>query len=108
DFIGNLSHELKTPIFNIQGYVSTLAEGGYKDPEIAEKYLLAAEKNIERMISLVEDLDTMYKLESGRLQIKPERIDIVELVREVMEILEFPARQRQVSLRFKDPDPAPT
>lgn len=107
DFIGNLSHELKTPIFNIQGYVSTLADGGYKDEDIAEKYLRSAETNIERMISLVEDLDTMYKLESGRLQLVLESLDIVDLVRQVMEMLELPARQRDVTLKFKDAEPTP-
>lgn len=102
DFIGNLSHELKTPIFNIQGYITTLVDGGKDDPEILEKYLLNTEKNVERMISLVEDLDTIHKLESGRIQMDFEKFDVVALSREVADMLEMKAHQRRVSLIYKE------
>jgi len=102
EFIGNLSHELKTPIFNIQGYLSTLIDGGLEDREIAEKYLLSAEKNVERMISLVEDLDTIHKLESGRMHLEFEKFDVVALSREVTEMLELKARAKNVTITYKE------
>lgn len=102
DFIGNLSHELKTPIFNIQGYITTLIDGGVEEKEILEKYLHNAEKNVERMISLVEDLDSIYKLESGRINLEYEKFDIVEASREVLDALEIKARQRMVELQYKE------
>ncbi len=102
DFIGNLSHELKTPIFNIQGYISTLVDGGLNQREIAEKYLLNAERNVERMISLVEDLDTIYKLESGRITMEHDKVDLLALVAEVMEMLELKALNKGIRLEFKD------
>ncbi|MBM3170368.1 MAG: sensor histidine kinase [Bacteroidetes bacterium] len=107
DFIGNLSHELKTPIFNIQGYLSTLVDGGLYDKEIAEKYLQNAEKNVERMISLIEDLDTIHKLESGRVQMDLEKLDLVTLAGDLFELLEMKARNRGVRLQFKDSYSAP-
>ena len=64
DFIGNLAHELKTPLFNIQGFVMSLIEGGADNPEIRDKFLRKAEKNIDRMTGLLEDLDSIYKIES--------------------------------------------
>ncbi len=102
EFIGNLSHELKTPIFNIQGYLSTLIDGGLEDREIAEKYLQNAEKNVERMISLVEDLDTIHKLESGRMHLEFEKFDVVALAREVTDMLEIKAHTKNVSITFKE------
>ena len=79
DFIGNLAHELKTPLFNIQGFVMSLIEGGADNPEIRDKFLRKAEKNIDRMTGLLEDLDSIYKIESGALNPDPEPTDIVEL-----------------------------
>ncbi|MBE2247452.1 MAG: sensor histidine kinase [Candidatus Competibacteraceae bacterium] len=102
EFIGNLSHELKTPIFNIQGYLSTLIESGLDDKEVAEKYLHNAEKNVERMISLVEDLDTIHKLESHRMHLDFEKFDVVALSKEVLDIMEMKARQRKVNIQYKE------
>jgi two-component system phosphate regulon sensor histidine kinase PhoR len=102
EFIGNLSHELKTPIFNIQGYLSTLIDGGIEDQEIATKYIQNAERNVERMISLVEDLDTIYKLESGKVQLDMEKFDVVHLAKEVMDLNEMKAKARNVSLQLKE------
>lgn len=100
EFLGNVSHELKTPIFNIQGYIHTLLDGGLEDEDINRKFLIRADKSVERMISVVEDLEVISKLESGRLELKIEKIDILELVREVMEILEMKAQKRNVSIGF--------
>jgi two-component system phosphate regulon sensor histidine kinase PhoR len=102
EFIGNLSHELKTPIFNIQGYITTLIDEGAEDKEMMQKYLQNAERNVERMISLVEDLDTIHKLESSRMHLEMEKFDVVKLAREVMDMQEMKAKQRQVLLSFKE------
>jgi len=100
DFIGNVSHELKTPIFNIQGYVLTLLDGGLEDPSINREYLLRAEKSVNRMIAIVEDLEAISHLESGELKLSITRFDIIELTREIIEFLEIKAQKKnaQVSL----------
>ncbi len=102
EFIGNLSHELKTPIFNIQGYITTLIDGGAEDTEMMEKYLQNAERNVERMISLVEDLDTIHKLESSRMHLEMEKFDVVKLGKEVMDMQEMKAQQKGIQLSFKE------
>lgn len=102
EFIGNLSHELKTPIFNIQGYITTLIDGGTEDKEMMEKYLQNAERNVERMISLVEDLDTIHKLESSRMHLEMEKFDVVKLAREVMDMQEMKAQAKGIQLSFKE------
>ncbi len=102
DFLGNVSHELKTPIFNIQGYVHTLLDGGLEDEEINRKFLRRADKSVERMISVVEDLDVISRLESGRLELNVQRINIVELVKEVMELEEMKAEKRDISIKFNE------
>lgn len=105
EFIGNLAHELKTPVFNMQGYISTLIdeeESEEEEASIRKKYLRNAEKNIERMISLIQDLDTVSRLESGTTQLEVERFDIVEIVREVMELQEMRAKERSIRLLLKE------
>lgn len=102
DFLGNVSHELKTPIFNIQGYIHTLLDGGLEDEEINRKFLKRADKSVERMISVVEDLDVISRLESGRLELNLQRINIVELVKEVVEMEEMKAEKRDISLKFNE------
>lgn len=100
EFLGNVSHELKTPIFNIQGYVLTLLDGGLDDPSINRKYLLRTEESINRMISIVEDLESISRLESGELKPNFTTFDIVSLAREVMEFLELKATARNITLHF--------
>ncbi len=100
EFLGNVSHELKTPIFNIQGYVLTLLDGGLDDPAVNRNYLLRTEKSINRMISIVEDLETISRLESGEMTLKYTHFDVVALVREVMEMLEMDAGQKNIRLMF--------
>ena len=102
DFLGNVSHELKTPIFNIQGYIHTLLDGGLEDEEINRKFLRRADKSVERMISVVEDLDVISRLESGRLELNLQRINIVELVKEVIEMEEMKAEKRDISLGLNE------
>lgn len=102
DFLGNVSHELKTPIFNIQGYVHTLLDGGLEDEEINRKFLIRADKSVERLISVVEDLDVISRLESGRIELNVQRINIVELAKEVMEMEEMKAEKRNISISFNE------
>lgn len=98
DFVGNVSHELKTPIFNIQGYILTLLEGGLEDPNINKLYLTRAEKSIDRMISIVEDLESINKLETGELKPMFSVFDIVKLADEVLELEQPLSKERQISL----------
>ena len=86
EFLGNVSHELKTPIFNIQGYILTLLDGGLEDPEINREYLERTEKSINRMVSIIEDLESITKLETGKLALEWEDFDIVQLVKYVYEL----------------------
>jgi len=100
EFLGNVSHELKTPIFNIQGYVLTLLDGGLDDPEINRKYLLRTEESINRMISIIEDLESISRLESGELKLNITTFDILALAREVIEFLEMKANARNITIHF--------
>lgn len=100
DFLGNVMHELKTPIFNIQGYVLTLLDGGIEDSTINMLYLERTEKSINRMISIVEDLEAISRLESGELKLNLESFDIVKLTEEVFEIMDMKARQKNIKLSF--------
>jgi len=98
EFLGNVSHELKTPIFNIQGYVLTLQDGAIDDPEINYQYLRKAENSINRMISIVEDLEAITKLETGELKLNYEVFDIVDLFREVIDSQELRAKEKGTTL----------
>jgi two-component system phosphate regulon sensor histidine kinase PhoR len=100
DFLGNVSHELKTPIFNIQGYVLTLLEGALEDKEINRKYLLRTEKSVERMISIVEDLESISHLETNVEEIKFGQFDIVATCSAVLDALEDKAKQNAISIVF--------
>ncbi len=100
EFVGNVSHELKTPIFNIQGYVLTLLEGGMDDPKINQLYLSRTEKSIDRMVSIVEDLESITKLESGELKLNMAKLDIIKLVEEVIEMHQLQAAERKIKVRI--------
>lgn len=102
EYLGNISHELKTPIFNIQGYISTLLDGGMNDKNINVDYLKRAEKSVERMIAIVEDLQTITQLERGELELEEERFDIVALAKDVLDAQELKARESQVNLELKN------
>ncbi len=100
EFLGNLAHELKTPVFSIQGYILTLLEGGLEDPEINRDFLQRAERGVDRMMHIIGDLDTITQLESGSLQPNMKKVNIVELAREVMDSLEMKAKERHIKLAF--------
>ena len=100
EFLGNVAHELKTPIFNIQGYVHTLLDGGLEDEEVNRKFLSRADKSVERMISIVEDLEAITKLESGVLNLNLEQVNVVNLAKEIADQLENKAETFSVSIKF--------
>ena len=100
EFLGNVSHELKTPIFNIQGYVLTLLEGALEDEQINKKYLQRTQKSVERMISIVEDLESISTLEHNEKNLKIENFDIVDLCKSVQDSLEDKANKSTISLAF--------
>ena len=100
DFVGNVSHELKTPIFNIQGYILTLLDGGLEDPKINRLYLERTEKSIDRMISIVEDLESITKLESGEMKLNMEPFDLLKLTEEVFELELRDANARRISMNL--------
>lgn len=99
EFLGNVSHELKTPIFNIQGYVLTLLDGGLNDPNINRKYLERTEKSVERLIHITQELDTINRLETGNMEMNKTFFNIAPLVEEIFETLEITAEKRQIKLR---------
>ena len=101
-FIGNVSHELKTPIFSIQGYIYTLIDGGVYDENVNMRYLERAATNVERLLTIVQDLEEISKLESEDLILDIQKFDIKALTREVFNDLEVNARQRNVTLAFKE------
>ena len=106
EFIGNVSHELKTPIFNIQGYVLTLLEGALEDEQINRKYLQRTQKSVERMITIVEDLSNISNMESSPETLKTKKFDIVSCALSVLESLEYKAKKSDITLRFdKEYDP---
>ena len=100
EFLGNVSHELKTPLFTVQGYILTLLDGAMKDKKIREKYLNRANKGVERLIYIVKDLDMITKLEVGDLSLKVEEFDIIELVKNVFDLLEMKAAKKKITLTF--------
>ena len=102
EFIGNVSHELKTPIFNIQGYVQTLLDGGLKDDTINMKYLKRADKSVERMINIVEDLEVISRLETEQSELDIQTFDINKLVEEVFDQLEMRANEMKISLQLNN------
>ncbi|MFD0990216.1 sensor histidine kinase [Mariniflexile jejuense] len=100
EFLGNVSHELKTPLFTVQGYILTLLDGAMNDKNLREKYLERASKGVERLGYIVNDLDMITKLEVGDLSLNIEVFDIVELVKNVFDMLEMKAGKKKITLTF--------
>ncbi len=100
EFIGNVSHELKTPLFTVQGYILTLINGAVEDKEIRDKYLERASKGVERLTAIVKDLDMIAKLETEGMKMNLKPFDIVELIQNVFDLLEIKAKNREVKLKF--------
>ena len=100
EFLGNLAHELKTPIFSIQGYILTLLEGGLEDESVNREFLKRASKGVDRMTKIVEDLDVITKFESERIKLDLKNFDVILLAKEIIDDLEIKANARSVKLVF--------
>lgn len=100
EFLGNVSHELKTPLFTVQGYLLTLLDGAMEDKNIRKKYLQRAEKGVERLIYIVKDLDMITKLETGDIHLELSRFNIVEVIQNVFDLLEMRAAKKNITLTF--------
>ena len=100
EFLGNVSHELKTPLFTVQGYLSTLIDGAIEDKKVRKKYLERAEKGVERLVYIVEDLDLISKLELGDVNLELKKFNIVALVQSVFDLLEMTADKKNIILMF--------
>jgi two-component system phosphate regulon sensor histidine kinase PhoR len=107
EFIGNISHELKTPLFTIQGYVLTLLEGGVVDEKTRAKYLKQAAKGVDRLMYVIKDLDLITKIESGIETLDRTSFDIRETLNNVFELLEIEGVRNNITLRmdkkYEDP-----
>lgn len=100
EFLGNLAHELKTPVFSIQGYILTLLEGGLEDKNVNRKFLERASNATERMTMLLEDLDSITKMEVNQIELELTSFDIVELVEDVFKEVELRADSKKINLKF--------
>lgn len=102
EFLSNVFHELKTPIFNIQGYIETLVEGGINDPNINMKFMLKARKNVKRMTEIVDDLQMISNLEDGSFSVVENSFDIYRLAMDVVESHDIRAARKGITIEFKE------
>lgn len=100
EFMGNVSHELKTPLFTVQSYILTLLDGALKDKAVREKYLQRANKGVERLIVIVQDLDMISKLEVGDLNLEYTEFDIIQVIQNVFDLFEMQAQKKGITLLF--------
>lgn len=100
EFVGNIFHELKTPIFNIQGYLLTLMDGAVEEVEIRDKYLNRANKSVDRMINIIKSMETISGLESNRMNLNIVDFDLVELAKDCLDQLEDNASKRSIKLKL--------
>ena len=102
EFVGNVAHELKTPLFTVQGYIATLLDGAMEDSEVLEKYLKRADKGVDRLIYIVKDLDMITKIEFGDAKLEKTNFDILELINNVFEQLEMKAKKKNITLSLDE------
>ena len=102
EFLGNVSHELKTPLFTIQGYILTLIEGALKDKKVRNKYLNRTAKGVDRIISIVKDLDLITQFESGIKTVDKSNFNIYELIHNVYDLMEFESEKNNTKLRIRN------
>ncbi len=100
EFIGNVSHELKTPLFTIQGYIDTLLEGAIENKKVRMKYLERASNGVERLTYIIKDLDLITKFETGELRIEKSNFDIIDLIKKVFEMMDIHASKKRITLTF--------
>lgn len=103
DFIGNLAHELKTPIFNIQGYIDTLLDSDLSDAELHKKFLEKAAANCDRLSDLIKDLDQITLFESGRMPLSIGKFDLIELAKKTVESVEQQAKDKRITILIRHP-----
>lgn len=108
EFLSNISHELKTPLFAIQGYIEVLQDGDIEDPDLSKRFLEKASNNVDRLASFIKDLDAISKLESGEIPVKYEKFDLVELINEVSDSLELKSKKYNITVHFKEKYKTPT
>lgn len=108
EFLSNISHEFKTPLFAIEGYVEALLDGGLEDPELAKTFLEKVARNVDRLSFLIKDLNEISRLESGELPINYQKFELVSLIKEVMESLELKAKKYKINITFKEKYNQPT
>ena len=101
EFLQNLSHEFKTPVFAIQGYIDTLLQGALENPEVNKRFLEKASKNVDRLVNLIQDLDSISKLERGEIKLSKQNFIIQDLVREAFESLSLKAEQHGIDFAIK-------
>lgn len=101
EFLMNLSHELKTPIFAIQGYIHTLLDGAIEDPEVNRMFLKNAAKNVDRLCKLIDDVDEISRLESGEIRLNKEAFIIQDLIKDVFDLLSLKAAQKNIQFYLK-------
>ena len=107
EFFGNVSHELKTPLFTVQGYIETLLDGAMEDPTLVKKYLTRANKGVERLTFIVKDLDMITKLELGDLSLNLTKFNILELIQNVFDLFEMRAKTKKITLTLDQDYPNP-
>lgn len=101
EYIGNVSHELKTPLFSIQGYIETLRDGGVEDLSIRDKYLQRIDSSVERLLNIVKDLDMINRFEAGQIELKYSTFDINHLIQEVFDLLEMEAERQSMTMQLQ-------
>ncbi|MGZ5192711.1 MAG: sensor histidine kinase [Kaistella sp.] len=105
EYIGNVSHELKTPLFSIQGYVETLMDGGVENLAIRDKYLERIDKSVERLLSIVKDLDMINQYESGEITLNISSFDINSVIREIIDLLDLEAVRKDARVQLQTASP---
>ncbi len=105
EYIGNISHEMKTPLFTIQGYVDTLLEGGVENLAIRDKYLERIDKSVERLLTIVKDLDMINQFESGEIILNKSRFDLNHMIREMIDILDLEAQKKNTKILLQTASP---
>src|ERR1700712_3001755 len=101
DFLSNISHEFKTPLFAIQGYIEAIQDDEFEDITMAKDFMQKASRNVDRLSYLIKDLDEISKLETGEMPINYTKFKVNDLIKEVMESMELKAKQHKIKLVFK-------